>query len=63
MPTADFPIVNKLELLLEITKKISRSQDLQELLDLVMDTLFTLISYDAAGIYVLQHPEPLTEDR
>jgi phosphoserine phosphatase RsbU/P len=61
MPTAELSIVRKLELLLEVTNQISRSQDLQELLDLVMDTLCTLVSYDAAGIYVLQHPEPITE--
>lgn len=62
MPTAELSIVCKLALLLEVTKQISRSQDLQELLDLVMDTLCALVSYDAAGIYVLQHPEPITED-
>jgi sigma-B regulation protein RsbU (phosphoserine phosphatase) len=45
---------DKLRLLLGITKKISRSLDLQEVLDLVMDTLDSLIPYDAAGIYVLQ---------
>ena len=45
---------DKLRLLLDITKKISRSLDLQEVLNLVMDTLGSLIPYDAAGIYVLQ---------
>ncbi|MGB7922748.1 MAG: GAF domain-containing SpoIIE family protein phosphatase [Pyrinomonadaceae bacterium] len=44
---------DKLRLLLDITKKISRSLDLQEVLNLVMDTLDSLIPYDAAGIYVL----------
>ena len=45
---------DKLRLLLDITKKISRSLDLQEVLNLVMDTLGSLIPYDAAGIFVLQ---------
>jgi phosphoserine phosphatase RsbU/P len=44
----------KLRLLLEITKKISRSLDLDEVLNLVMDTLGSLIPYDAAGIYLIE---------
>jgi len=46
--------IDKLRMLLDITKKISRSLDLQEVLNLVMDTLDELIPYDAAGIFVLQ---------
>jgi sigma-B regulation protein RsbU (phosphoserine phosphatase) len=46
--------IDKLRLLHDITKKISRSLDLQEVLNLVMDTLGSLIPYDAAGIFVLQ---------
>ncbi|HET9527660.1 MAG TPA: GAF domain-containing SpoIIE family protein phosphatase [Pyrinomonadaceae bacterium] len=46
--------LDKLRMLLDITKKISRSLDLQEVLNLVMDTLDSLIPYDAAGIFVLQ---------
>ncbi|HEX5885884.1 MAG TPA: GAF domain-containing protein, partial [Pyrinomonadaceae bacterium] len=46
--------VDKLRMLLDITKKISRSLDLQEVLNQVMDTLDSLIPYDAAGIFVLQ---------
>ena len=45
---------DKLRMLLDITKKISRSLDLQEVLNLVMDTLDSVIPYDAAGIFVLQ---------
>jgi sigma-B regulation protein RsbU (phosphoserine phosphatase) len=41
-------------MLLDITNKISRSLDLQEVLNLVMDTLDSLIPYDAAGIFVVQ---------
>jgi len=50
--------IDKLRLLLDITKKISRSLDLQEVLNLVMDTLDSLIPYDAAGIFVLQCLDP-----
>jgi phosphoserine phosphatase RsbU/P len=45
---------DKLRLLLDITKKISRSLNLQEVLNLVMDTLDSLIPYDAAGIFLLK---------
>ena len=41
-------------MLLDITKKISRSLDLQEVLNLVMDTLDSLIPYDAAGIFLIE---------
>jgi sigma-B regulation protein RsbU (phosphoserine phosphatase) len=53
-PTAELSVTDKLRLLLDITKKISRSLDLQEVLHLVMDTLGSLIHYDAAGIYILK---------
>jgi phosphoserine phosphatase RsbU/P len=46
--------VEKLRMLLEITKTISRSLDLDEVLNLVMDTLGSLIPYDAAGIYLIE---------
>lgn len=46
--------VDKLRLLLDITKTISRSLDLDEVLSLVMDTLGSLIPYDAAGIYLIE---------
>lgn len=46
--------VDKLRMLLDITKTISRSLDLDEVLNLVMDTLGTLIPYDAAGIYLIE---------
>src|SRR6476620_5087707 len=50
--------IDKLRLLLDITKKISCSLDLHEVLNLVMDTLDALIPYDAAGIFVLQCVDP-----
>jgi sigma-B regulation protein RsbU (phosphoserine phosphatase) len=53
-PTVELTVTDKLRLLLDITKKISRSLDLQEVLNLVMDTLGSLIHYDAAGIYILK---------
>src|SRR6185295_13452393 len=46
-------VVDKLRLLLDITKTISRSLDLEEVLNLVMDTLGSLLPYDAAGIYLI----------
>src|SRR5437868_15486972 len=51
---AGLSVVDKLRMLLDITKTISRSLDLQEVLNLVMDTLDSLIPYDAAGIFVLK---------
>jgi phosphoserine phosphatase RsbU/P len=47
--------VDKLRMLLDITKTISRSLDLDEVLTLVMDTLGSVIPYDAAGIYLIEH--------
>jgi len=47
-------VTDKLRMLLDITKRISRSLDLAEVLNLVMDTLDSLIPYDAAGIYLLK---------
>ena len=45
--------IDKLRMLLDITQRISRSLDLQEVLNLVMDTLDSLIPYDAAGIFLI----------
>lgn len=52
--TAELTVVDKLRLLLDITKKISRSLNLEEVLNLVMDTLGSLLAYDAAGIYIIE---------
>ena len=54
LPLPGLTTTDKLRMLLDITKKISRSLDLQEVLNLVMDTLDSLIPYDAAGIFVLK---------
>ena len=53
-PDLNLSVVDKLRLLLDITKTISRSLDSEEVLTLVMDTLSSLISYDAAGIYLIE---------
>lgn len=58
---AGLSVVDKLRMLLDITKTISRSLDLDEVLNLVMDTLDSLIPYDAAGIYLVQCSRPLPE--
>ena len=54
LPAGKLSTVDKLRLLLDITKTISRSLDLDEVLNLVMDTLGSLIPYDAAGIYLIE---------
>lgn len=48
-------------MLLDITNKISRSLDLQEVLNLIMDTLDSVIPYDAAGIYLVECSRPFPE--
>lgn len=53
-PDSELSTVDKLRMLLEITRKISRSLDLDEVLNLVMDTLGSLLPYDAAGIYLIE---------
>src|SRR5687767_1108694 len=50
----DLTTIDKLRMLLDVTKKISRSLDRQEVLNLVMDTLDSVIPYDAAGIFLLE---------
>lgn len=57
-PAPGLTTIDKLRMLLDITSKISRSLDLEEVLNLVMDTLDSLIPYDAAGIFVLQCDDP-----
>ncbi|HSP63615.1 MAG TPA: GAF domain-containing protein, partial [Pyrinomonadaceae bacterium] len=58
---AGLSVVDKLRMLLDITKTISRSLDLKEVLNLVMDTLDSLIPYDAAGIYLVKCDRPVSE--
>ncbi len=54
LPLPGLTTTDKLRMLLDITKKISRSLDLQEVLNLVMDTLDSLLPYDAAGIFIVK---------
>jgi len=61
LPNQQLSTVDKLRMLLDITKTISRSLDLDEVLTLVMDTLGSLIPYDAAGIYLLEYSSANTE--
>jgi serine phosphatase RsbU (regulator of sigma subunit) len=58
---AGLSTIDKLRMLLDITKTISRSLDLDEVLNLVMDTLDSLIPYDAAGIYLVKCSRPLAQ--
>jgi sigma-B regulation protein RsbU (phosphoserine phosphatase) len=60
-PDPNLTVVDKLRMLLDITKRISRSFDLDEILQLVMDTLGSLIQYDAASIYLLTENEDNTQ--
>src|SRR5215831_7696036 len=60
-PAAGLSVVDKLRMLLDITKTISRSLNLDEVLNLVMDTLDSLVPYDAAGIYLVKCSQPLAE--
>lgn len=57
--TTELTVVDKLRMLLDITKKISRSFDVEEVLNLVMDTLGSLLPYDAAGIYIVERDNGL----
>src|SRR2546422_3962547 len=61
LPLPGLTTTDKLRMLLDITKKISRSLDLHEVLNLVMDTLDSLIPYDAAGIYLLRCAQKVSE--
>src|SRR5437867_8555582 len=61
LPLPGLTTTDKLRMLLDITKTISRSLDLDEVLNLVMDTLDSLIPYDAAGIYLVKEAQPISE--
>src|ERR1700742_5353133 len=59
--TEGLTLVAKLRMLLEITRKISRSLNLEEVLAQVMDTLDSLLPYDAAGIYIIRRDPHVSE--
>jgi serine phosphatase RsbU (regulator of sigma subunit) len=52
-PNTRLSVADKLRMLLDITLKISRSADVEIVLNQVMDTLGSLLPYDAAGIYLI----------
>lgn len=56
-PDPNLTTIDKLRMLLDITKKISQSLDLDEIISQVMDTLEWLLPYDAAGIYAIEQDE------
>jgi phosphoserine phosphatase RsbU/P len=60
-PAAGLTTAEKLRLLLEITRKISRSLNVEEVLAQVMDTLDSLLPYDAAGIYIIRRDPHVSE--
>ncbi len=46
------------EKLTEVSKRISASLDLDELLDLIIEAMRSLLPYDAAGIYLMSRSSP-----
>ncbi|MEZ5344705.1 MAG: GAF domain-containing SpoIIE family protein phosphatase [Pyrinomonadaceae bacterium] len=56
-PDKRLTVVDKLRMLLDVTKTISRSMESEEVLTVLMDTLGSLIPYDAAGIYLIEHDD------
>jgi sigma-B regulation protein RsbU (phosphoserine phosphatase) len=53
----------KYRLLLEISQKISRTFDLETVLNQILDSIRTVIDYDAAGVFVLNRGVPVTRYR
>lgn len=59
MPVSPIPADNlstetKFQLVQEITRKISTSLDLDEVLSLIIDTVRSFVPYDSAAIYILE---------
>jgi sigma-B regulation protein RsbU (phosphoserine phosphatase) len=54
---------SKYELLRDISFRIRRTFDLEEILNHLLDTVKTIVPYDAAGIFVLNQPNVLTRYR
>ena len=52
----------KYRLLLEISQKVSRTLDLQEVLSHLLESVCSAVAYDAAGIFVLNRSVPLAHD-
>jgi phosphoserine phosphatase RsbU/P len=58
-PRAPLTPERQYRLLLELSQKISRSLDLQQVLEELLEALQTAIDYDAAGVFVLHRSVPL----
>jgi phosphoserine phosphatase RsbU/P len=57
--TGELTLERKFRLLLEVSNKISATLDVEELLSHLIDTLKSVVGYDAAGIYVIKrHVSP-----
>ncbi len=52
--SAELSVEKKFQLMLEISEKISTTLDLDELLGHLIDSVKSIVDYDAAGIYVLR---------
>lgn len=52
----------KYRLLLKLSQEIGRTLDLQEVLHYLLESLRTAVSYDAAGVFVLNRRVPLGQD-
>lgn len=50
--SAELTVERKFQMLLEVSEKISATLDLDELLSHLIDTARSIVTYDAAGIYV-----------
>lgn len=53
----------KFRLLLQISQKISGTLDLDEILSHILDTVRTVVHYDAAGIFILTRADPYARRR
>lgn len=53
----ELPAETKLRLMMELTRKISSSLDLDDILNQIIDTVRSFIDYDAAGIYIIERKD------
>ncbi len=62
MPPPTTPADVKYRLLLEISQQISRTIDLQDVVDHLLRSVRAVVDYDAAGIFVLKRRAPFGSD-
>src|SRR5262245_7188991 len=55
LPERTFSIEQRYRLLLEISRRVRASLDLEEILNGLLDSVRSTVHYDAAGIFVLSH--------